>query len=242
MSDAEDDREQGDVVERQDEDEQDEEKPVRLYKATCVSGGGLGSSVWLPEVTVVGGQEFLRFSKWDRDLTKLCTKKPMNLWTSGKKPLNNINVELFSQLASLRMQACNQALKKVMEQAAEAEGVPLPSKIRQATAQDAFVAGQSVVIQAPAILNEDGDEIEEERPIRVLWGVRGQDLWMEATEDVIRYFIAGVKHSKPYEQPVSKRAKQGKGASPKKRRRRGPKPKQAREESDHEHPAINVDE
>ena len=233
------DGDQADVVEKQSGDE--EEKPIRLYKATCVSGGGLGNAVWLPEVTVIGGQEFLRFSKWDRDLTKLCTKKPLNLYASGKKPLNNINVELFHELASLRLQACNLALKKVMEQAAESEGVPLPSKIRPATAQDAFVAGQTVVIQAPAVLNEAGDEIEPEQSIRMLWGVRGHDLWMESTEDVIRYFVAAVTHSKPYEQPVSKRAK-GKGAaSPKKRRRRGPKPKHAREDSDHEHPAINVD-
>ena len=205
------------------QDEVDEEKPVKVYKATCVSGGGLGNAVWLPETAFVGGQEYIKLAKWDRDLTKLCTNKAMNLYTSGKKPLNNINCEFFPNMASLRCTACNQALKKVMEQAAQAEGVPLPGKLRPATAQDKFVAGQTVVVEAPAILDDEGNQVMEETSIRMLWGVRGHDLWVEATEEVINYVIEGVKHSKPYEQPASKRGRH-KGASPKKKKRRGRPP------------------
>ena len=106
-------------------DHEEQVDSIKVFKATCVQAPGL-KGPWLPAVQVVAGTEYIQLSKWDRRLTQLATGKPLNLHTAAKRPLNNINVQWFETMAGLRLQACAASLRQVIQQAAEAEGVPKP--------------------------------------------------------------------------------------------------------------------
>ena len=200
----------------------DEPDSIKVFKCTAIRAPGL-KSTWLPAVQTVAGDEYIKLSKWDRHLTHFVTSKPLNLHAGGGRPLNNINVQWFEDMCSLRLQACNAAVKQVIEQAADAEGVPRPAKIRAATQEDEFLCGRTIVVSAPAVVKEDV-EIQAPRSLRLLWAVRG-DLWLELTSGNLEYIRHAIQASTPYQQPVSKRAVQAKGSPGKKRRKRGRKPK-----------------
>ena len=204
-------------------DAEEQVDSIKVFKATCIQALGL-KGPWLPAVQAVAGREYIQLSKWDRRLTQLATGQPLNLHTAAKKPLNNINVRWFEVMAGLRLDACSASLRQVIRQAAEAEGVAKPQKIRQVTDQDKFLCGQTVSVEAPAVLSKDtGDELRPPLQMRVLFAVRG-DIWIELTAANLEYIRDAIRESEPYEQPVSKRAKTIRG-SPKKRRKRGRKPK-----------------
>eukprot|EP00439_Symbiodinium_sp_Y106_P081249 s52_g20.t1 len=202
------------------EDVGNEDQPVLIYKATCIKGPGLRSP-WMPAVQTVSGVEYVKLVKWDRDLTLFCTGQPMNLHTKAKKPLNNINVAWFEEMKTLRQQACDSAVKKVILEAAEAEGKPPPAKIRAAQAEDEFLVGGSVVLDVPDIYNKDNEDevVEPGRQLRVLWGVKGE-IWVELTEANLRYVRQAIRHSTPFVQQRSKRCKGSPGRRAKKRGRK----------------------
>ena len=129
----------------------DEPDSVKVFKCTAIRAPGL-KSTWLPAVQTVAGDEYIKLSKWDRHLTHFVTSKPLNLHAGGGRLLNNINVQWFEDMCSLRLQACNAAVKQVIEQAADAEGVPRPTKIRAATQEDEFLCGRTIVVSAPAVV------------------------------------------------------------------------------------------
>ena len=78
-----------------------------------------------------------------------------------------------------------------------------------------------MLIDVPEIYTNQNEKLEEARQLRVLWAVRG-DLWIELTEDNLRYVRSAISHSEPAVRKVSKRALK---LSPNKRhRKRGRKP------------------
>ncbi|CAE7255754.1 GIP [Symbiodinium sp. CCMP2592] len=169
------------------------EVEIAVYKATCITGPGL-KNPWLPSVQTVAGVEFLKLSKWDREFVQFCTGRALNLHQAGVKPVHSINVEFFRDLAELRVQACNAAVRKVIIEACEAENKEKPAKIRLAQQQDEFLVGSSVSVEVPAIHDSDQAVIEEPRSLRLLWAIRG-DLWMELTEGNLRYVRKAVRNS-----------------------------------------------
>ena len=222
------------------EDGPEDEEEVRIYEATCVQ---YGKSTWMPSVQLISGVKFIRVSKWDRRLTNFCTRRPLNLHSSGSRPLNTINVVWFDEIKSLRVQACNQAIRKVIEDGAEAEGSKKPEKIRKATQEDEFVAGRTVTIEAPPVVR-DGAVVEPARLLRVLWGIRG-DLWIELSTENLSYIRHAILNSAPYEQVITKRSKfvAKDGQSPRRRRKRGRKPnalQQRDSNDDDETPALEA--
>ena len=131
----------------------------------------------------IGGLEYIKLVKWDRELTMFCTGKALVFGGDAtKRSVHNINVRWFHDVAILRHQACDAAVKKVIIEAAQAEGKEPPAKIRQARPEDEFLIGSSVVIDVPSICDENNEMLEEARQLRVLWAVKG-DLWVELTED-----------------------------------------------------------
>ena len=221
------------------EDGAEDEEEIRIYEATCIQ---YGKSTWMPSVQLISGVKFIRVSKWDRHLTTFCTRRPLNLYSSGSRPLNTINVVWFDEVKSLRVQACNQAIRKVIEDGAEAEGSKKPEKIRKATQEDEFVAGRIVTIEVPPV-EQDGAVVEPARSLRVLWGIRG-DLWIELTAENLSYIRHAILNSAPFEQPVTKRSKfvAKDGQSPRRKRKRGRKPNAMHQgnSDDDETPALEA--
>eukprot|EP00439_Symbiodinium_sp_Y106_P047006 s2541_g6.t1 len=199
--------------------ESEDEKPLRIFTATCVSGKNI-KGVWMPETQIVGGYTFIKLHKWCRELTQFVTGRALQAHCNSRRPLHNINVQWFVTMEELRKQACDDALKRVIVQAAEAEGSEIPKNIRPARQEDEFIAGRSVLVTAPAIEGSDDDPPQ----IRLLWTLKTADIWMELTTDNMEYMKKAIRESPPWQQPVSKRAK-AQNVSPKKRRKRGPKPK-----------------
>eukprot|EP00439_Symbiodinium_sp_Y106_P082018 s1148_g21.t1 len=208
------------VVERDGEPEDEEqEQPIAIFKATCIRGPGL-KAPWMPAVQTIGGIEYIKLVKWDRELTMFCTGKALVFGGDGsKKPAHNINVRWFEDTCILRQHACDAAVKRVIIEAAQAEGKEPPAKIRQARPEDEFLIGSSVMIDVPEIHDENNEMLEEARQLRVLWAVKG-DLWMELTEANLRYVRHAIKQSEPHVQNRSKRSAK---SSPKRQRKRGRK-------------------
>eukprot|EP00439_Symbiodinium_sp_Y106_P024521 s8377_g3.t1 len=207
------------------EDRQDDEEelPIKIYTALCIEGAGLKKKTWQPAIQIVSGTNFVKLQKWDRFLTQFVTGKGLRLHSSKE---HNINRQWFHIMAELRREACQESLKRVIVQAAESEGNPPPQKIRLAMQQDEYLAGRIVQIKAPAVVDKAGQLRHEEHQLQVLWGIKGLDIWIELTEANMQYIRLAILHSEAYIQPPStKRAKAA--GSPKKRRKRGPKPQAA---------------
>ena len=72
------------------------ETPISILKVTCIKGPHL-KQPWLPDVQTVGGVEYVKLHKWDRDLTLFATGTPLNFAASAKRPAHNINVQWFEE-------------------------------------------------------------------------------------------------------------------------------------------------
>ncbi|CAE7256773.1 unnamed protein product [Symbiodinium sp. CCMP2592] len=203
------------------EDENQEELPIRIFTAITIEGAGLKKATWQPAVQVVSGCNYIKLTKWDRDLTLFVTGKGLRLH-SGKE--HNINRQWFSTVAELRKEACQESLKRVIKEAAEAEGTPIPQKIRAATQQDEYLAGRTVQVLAPAVQNADGDEVHAEHQMTMLWGIKGEQLWVELTTENLNYVRLAILHSSAAAPAPPKRARGKAAAGSPKRRKRGRKP------------------
>eukprot|EP00439_Symbiodinium_sp_Y106_P061854 s1534_g9.t1 len=202
----------------EDDGQDDAERPIRIFTAVCIEGAGLKKKSWQPAVQTVSGCSYLKLNKWDRYLTQFVTGKGMRLHCNKE---HNINVQWFHTMVELRRGACQESLSKVILQAAEAEGTPAPKKIRQATQQDEYLAGRTVKVQAPCVESQDGEVVHDGLQMQMLWGIKGADLWVELTEANLQYVRLAIQHSPSFTPPEKKRARGG--ASPRKRRKRGPK-------------------
>ena len=129
------------------------ETPISILKVTCIKGPHL-KQPWLPDVPTVGGVEYVKLHKWDRDLTLFATGTPLNFAASAKRPAHNINVQWFEETKRLRREACDSAVKKIIADAAEADGKPVPPKIRAAREEDQFLVGKTVMVDCPDILDQ----------------------------------------------------------------------------------------
>ncbi|CAE7357935.1 unnamed protein product [Symbiodinium sp. CCMP2592] len=212
------------------EDENQEEVPIRIFTAITIEGAGLKKATWQPAVQVVSGCNYIKLNKWDRDLTLFVTGKGLRLH-SGKE--HNINRQWFSTVAELRKEACQESLKRVIKEAAEAEGTPIPQKIRAATQQDEYLAGRTVQVLAPAVQNADGDEVHAEHQMRMLWGIKGEQLWVELTTENLNYVRLAILHSSAAAPAPPKRARGKAAAGSPKRRKRGRKPHKPLRDEDH---------
>ncbi|CAE7255078.1 OTUD4 [Symbiodinium microadriaticum] len=116
--------------------------PIQIFKATCIKGPHL-KQPWLPDVQSVSGVDYIKLGKWDRDLTLFATGIPLNFAATKRRASHNINVIWFEDMKRLRQEACDSAVKKVIVEAAEAEGKPVPKRIRPAREEDQFLIGKT---------------------------------------------------------------------------------------------------
>ncbi|CAE7038267.1 unnamed protein product [Symbiodinium sp. CCMP2592] len=198
------------------------EIPISILKVTCIKGPHL-KQPWLPDVQTVGGVEYIKLHKWDRDLTLFSTGTPLNFAATGRRPAHNINVQWFEDTKRLRREACDAAVRKIIADAAEAEGKPVPPRIRPAREEDQFLVGKTVMLDCPDILDQHDQVLQPARQIQFLWGTTS-DLFMELNEDNLAYIRCAIKESAPFIQQPSKRRSKLQG-SPKRLRKRGRKPK-----------------
>ncbi|CAE6937664.1 unnamed protein product [Symbiodinium sp. CCMP2592] len=192
----------------------DEQEPVTIVKATVIKGGHLKKQPWLPDLQLVGGVEYIKLHKWCRDLTLFVTGTALNFAATSKRPVHNINVQWFEDMKKKRQEACDAAVRKVITEAAEAEGKPLPKRIRQAREEDQFLIGKTVTIFCPEIRNNEDEVLQAPKEIQFLWGTKS-DLFMELNADNLDYIRAAIKESTPFVQQISsKRAKATQGSVP----------------------------
>ena len=187
----------------------DEDNVLSLQQVWTVR---LHKVVWMPDTQTTEGVTYFKITKWDRALTKLVTGKSLQLHSKSDK--RNINVKLFQEWATLRQSACDAALRKVIEDGHVQEGSEVPKKIRHAREEDAYLVGRSVIIQTPEFTDAQG-AVHPRKPIRVLWQIKGVDIWIELNLENLQHTLEALRASPP-ETP-----KQAKGkASPGRRRRR----------------------
>ena len=197
----------GEAGENVDEAEDDQPFRFSLSKVTCISSPAL-KTPWLPDCQNVLGVEFIRLNKWDKSLTRFCAGASPNRSVKRAKPLVNINVAWFHEIHQLRREGCNAALKKVMlESQDEQHHLNTPDdKIRAATEQDQWVAGRMISVSLPEVKGDDGATIAERRDVRLLWGIRGADIWMELSDANLYYIRTAIRASKPQDADAKRKA------------------------------------
>ena len=99
--------------------------------------------------------------------------------------------------------ACDEAVRKVLKEAMEAEGRPEPRRFRRATDDDQWLVHQPFVsVLLPGTVQS----------VKVLWGISG-DLWVESDAKALEGCVKGIRESQP-------RKKKVKGSPKKKRKKR----------------------
>ena len=170
-------------------------EPLRIERAIVIRGGHL-KAPWVPNVEEVQGVPYIQLSKWSRDLTRYVSGKGMNLRVKGGRPLHNINVAWFAEMVKLRRAACDATLKSVITSAAVDAGQDPPTKFRQATDDDQWLCGRSVLLDAPAVA-----EHVPGRQLRVLWAIKSTELWMELTLENLEYVKWAIATSSAVQRP-----------------------------------------
>ena len=115
----------------------EEDKPLERFTATCLSGGSI-KEVWMPETKVVSGFTFIKLFKGCLELSSE---------SSSERQTTSQQHQRSTQ--ELRRQACNEALRRAIVQAAEAEGSKVPGRIRRVRQEDEFIASRTVVVDPP---------------------------------------------------------------------------------------------
>ncbi|CAE7872584.1 unnamed protein product, partial [Symbiodinium sp. KB8] len=103
-------------------------------------------------------------------------------------------IQIFKDMKKARQEACDSAVKKVIVEAAEAEGKPVPKRIRPARDDDQFLIGKTVMLDCPEVRNKEDEVLEPARQINFLWGTKS-DLFMELTEANLSYVRHAIKES-----------------------------------------------
>ena len=167
------------------------EPDLEICKQTIIKGGAL-KTIWMPEVEHVDGTEFLKLSKRRRDLTRFVSGRSLYLHKHRGKPTHTINTKWFEQMMQLRKEACDKRLKEVISNAAMDAGEAPPDKVRCASADDAWLCGRVVTVQLPPLAGE-----AQGRSAKVLWGVKGQELYMELSKGNLEYVRQAIRESSP---------------------------------------------
>ena len=141
---------------------------------------------WVPESVEVDGSVYMRICKWDRCFVKFCTGRALKLGNGGRQ---DVNVDFVDKLQRLRTAAVDAHLAGLMEQ--EPDGSKKKKRLRKARLDDRDILPQVFTIICPA-LDQDGEIIHDELSMKVLFGVKNHDLWMEAKEANLEYVRLGI--------------------------------------------------
>ena len=144
-------------------------------------------SNWVPETQDVDNATFMRLCKWDRCFVMFCTGKALQF--SGG-PRQDVNVGFFEKLQRIRTTAVNAAVAAVLEADTE-DGAKKRKRTRKARLSDRVLVPPIINIMGPALHDATG-LVHEALPMRVLFGIKNHDLWIEATPQNLEYMRHGV--------------------------------------------------
>lgn len=135
-------------------------------------------SDWKPLMVNVDGRQYMKLDIKDRTFFKFCTGKTFRL--GSKHENNKYLLEFWEYMVHARSIASQKAFEAFTEELKGAAKNPgkdtrKRERIRKATMDDALTVGHS--LQVP--LAYDGEEFQ----MRMLFGVKKSDLWMEATPE-----------------------------------------------------------
>ena len=164
--------------------------------------------------------EFVRLSKWDRDLTRYVSGRGLYLHKRADKMQHSINVKWFEEIIALRKTDCDKRLKQVICNAAVEAGENPPEKVRAAVADDEWLCGRHVALDLPPAGIST----------RVLRGVKGAELYMQLTTDNLKYVKAAILASEPSERRRSKKAPADDQQEAERMPRRPGRPRRSREQ------------
>ena len=140
------------------------------------------------------------------------------------KMQHSINVKWFEEIIALRKTECDKRLKEVICNAAVEAGENRPEKVRPAVADDEWLRGRHIALDLPPVPGHAGIST------RVLWGVKGADLYMQLTTDNLKYAKAAILASEPSERRRSKKVPADDQQEVERMRRRPGRLRKAREQ------------
>ena len=133
---------------------------------------------WKPMLTSVYGRQYMKLDIKDRNFFKFCTGKTFRL--GSKFENNKYLLEFWEYMLQSRSNASQKAFEAFSD---ELRNAALPDgerkqekkkyRMRKATMDDALTVGQSLMVP----LAHEGEEFQ----VRMLFGIKKSDLWMEAT-------------------------------------------------------------
>lgn len=147
-------------------------------------------SNWVPETQEVEDVTFMRISKWDRCLVTFCTGKALQF--SGG-PRQDVNVAFLDKLQRLRTAAVNAAVAAVID-VDEGDGPKKRKRTRKTRLSDRDLVSQIINVTGPAI-HDDAGMVHDALAMRILFGIKNHDLWVEATPQNLEYIRHGVLSS-----------------------------------------------
>ena len=172
--------------------EQDVDQELTLTQVWCIRRG---KRQWFPTTQVCGGRTYVKVSKYDRGLCHLVLGQSMQ--RHSKKSQVTLKRKWFQEMAHSRRKECQNALNHQIAENAKESGHEPPKKIRLVRADDAYLVGESVLVQQGPV--EDGEKVYGGRNLRILWLNKTADLWVEMTKDNVEYMIAAIRTSPPEE-------------------------------------------
>jgi len=141
-------------------------------------------SNWVPETQEVEGMFFMKVSKWDRSFVRFCTGQAL-LFSGGSR--QDINDSFLEMLQRLRTSVVDEAVKRVFVDEA---GARKAKRVRKARESDRDFVPPVLSIQCPDIMR--GDLLVPSMLIKVLFGEKNSDLWVETSAPVLEYLRHGV--------------------------------------------------
>ena len=130
---------------------------------------------WKPLLVNVDGRQYMKLDIKDRTFFKFCTGNTFRL--GSKFDNNKYLLEFWEYMVQARSNAAQKAFEAFSDGLRNAAGNDNDKRkrryIRKVTMDDALTVGQSIMVP----LAHEGEEFQ----IRMLFGVKKSDLWMEAT-------------------------------------------------------------
>jgi hypothetical protein len=139
---------------------------------------------WVPDSQEVEGATFMRISKWDRNFVRFCTGQAL-LFSGGTR--RDVNVSFIEVLQRLRTSVVDSAVAKAFT---DEEGGRKRKRSRKARVCDRDLVPSILSIDCPEIRR--GELLVPAMTMRILFGIKNHDLWIEALPANLEYIRHGV--------------------------------------------------
>jgi hypothetical protein len=142
---------------------------------------------WLPETLSVDGMDFICCQKWDRTLARFATGQAIDMRKAKRNHVLNVN--FIEEFARKRTLACDKAVGVAFSSSDE-KG---KQRRRKARSGDKHMVAPFVALHMPAMTR--GDVELEPLVMNVLFGVKNEPVWLEATVANLEYLRIGILNS-----------------------------------------------